>query len=93
MTIAQIEEKHDLIRTLKWLERIRGDYAKAIERIDKEGEHFTITGIGFESHNEGEVIHINPHRTINPRYIRNALSLAVKGLNEEIKQLKKEIER
>ena len=93
MTIGQIEKKYDRIRTLRWLEGIRDGYVKAIARIDKEGEHFTITGIGFRAHSEVEVIDINPHRSIHPNFLRNGLAHAVNELNEEIEQLKNEIEK
>ena len=93
MTIQEIEEKANKIRTYRWLEKIKQDYLDMIARIEREGEYFIVRGIVFSARGDTEKFDINPHRSINSRFISEGLMGAVRKLDEEISQLKEDIEK
>ena len=93
MNIAEIEQKAQQVSTYHWLEGIAETYRKAICRIDAEKEFFVVTGIKFECRNDGEVLNINPHRTIPYQAIREGLAIALASIKTEMAELKEKIEK
>ena len=93
MTIQEIEEKANKIRAYRWLEKIKQDYLDIIDRIEREGDYFIVRGIVFSARGDIENFDINSHRSIDSRFIHDGLMEAVQKLDEEISQLKEDIEK
>ena len=91
MTIEQIIEKNNQIKTLKWLEYIAQSYEDAVALIEKYPA-FTVTAIGYTCRGDGEVLNINPHRSLDNRIIAHALKEAAERVRIEANDLKAKIE-
>lgn len=76
---------------LRWLEHIAQEYKDDIALIEREWDHFTIVGVGYNARGDTSVMNFNPHRTIKPGYILDGLKEALKGLESDIEKIKEEI--
>lgn len=92
MTIREITEKYALVKRLNWLKRIKDEYESLLSTIKNEKEYFTITGISYTARGDEQDVEINPHFSIDTRFVHDGLIDAIKKLEEEIKRIKKEIE-
>lgn len=88
MKAEEYFEKH---KHLLWLEHISQEYKEDIAIIERELDHFTIVGVGYNARGDTRVMDFNPHRTIKPRYILDGLKEALQGLEIDIKKIKEEI--
>jgi len=93
MSIRELQVKIEQLRHLRWLEEIRKEYAAMTKYIENNGDSFCIIGIGYECRSEGQRFEVNPHRTLNNKYIIAALCEAVENLDQEIADLTAKIER
>ena len=91
MTIQEIEGKYALVNKLHWLKRIKDEYESLLSKIKNEIRYFTITGLSYTARGDEQDVEINPHFSIDTKFVRDGLVDAVKKLDEEIKRLKKEI--
>lgn len=92
MTIQEITVKYSLVTRLNWLKRIKDEYESILSTIKNERKYFTITGISYTACGDEQVVDINPHFSIDTRFVHDGLVDAIKKLEEEIKRIKKEIE-
>ena len=88
MKAIEYFEKHN---HLQWLEHIAQEYKDDIAIIEREWDHFTIVGVGYNARGDTAVMNFNPHRTIKPSYILDGLKEALQGLEIEIEKIKEEI--
>lgn len=81
------------IRHREWLEGISKEYEEMISFIEREHEHFRIYGLSYAARGDIRIFNINPHRTIPYTFILNGLKAALKDVNKEIAELKRELSR
>ena len=81
----------DKLRQLTWLQTIVCDYKNYIKVIKKGGEHFTIETIIYSCRGPGTPMRINPHRSIKAKFILDALTDAIRYVEDEVAGLKSEL--
>ena len=89
MKYDEIEKKVHLYRGLKGTAK---KYREMIDRIHAEKEDFRVEKIAYTTRGDIEYLNLNCHRTIPYHYIAEGLQDALVGIDEEIKQLKAELE-
>ena len=75
-----------------WLRRIQKDYTGYISFIEREKEYFRVSEIGYLARCDGRSFDLNPHRTIDCRFILEGLKDALEKVNAEIEECSKELE-
>ena len=89
MKYDEIEQK---VQSYRWLESIAKEYREMIDLINREKEHFKVEKIAYTARGDMQYLDLNCHRTIPWHYIADGLKEALTGIDEEIKQLKAELE-
>ena len=89
MKYDEIERK---VQSYRWLEGIAKDYRSMIDRINSEKDYFKVEKIWYTARGDMQHLDLNCHRTIPGHYIADGLKEALIGIDEEIKQLKAELE-
>lgn len=89
MKYDEIEQK---VQSYRWLEGIAKEYRAMIDRINREKEHFRVEKIAYTARGDMQYLDLNCHRTIPGHYIADGLKEALTGIDEELKQLKAELE-
>ena len=89
MKYKEIELK---VQSYRWLESIAKEYREMIDRINSEQEYFRVEKIAYTARGDMQYLDLNCHRTIPAHYIADGLKEALIGIDEEIKQLKAELE-
>ena len=89
MKYDEIEKK---VQSYRWLEEIAKDYRAMINRINAEKDYFRVEKIAYTARGDMQYLDLNCHRTIPWHYIADGLKEALIGIDEEIKQLKAELE-
>lgn len=89
MKYDEIEQK---VQSYRWLESIAKEYREMIDLINREKEHFKVEKIAYTARGDMHYLDLNCHRTIPWHYIADGLKEALTGIDEEIKQLKAELE-
>jgi hypothetical protein len=86
------EEIENKVQSYRWLEGIAEEYRAMIDRINAEQEYFRVEKIAYTARGDMQYLDLNCHRTIPGHYIADGLKEALIGIDEEIKQLKAELE-
>ena len=89
MKYDEIEQK---VQSYRWLESIAKEYREMIDRINAEQDYFTVEKIAYSARGDTQYLNLNCHRTIPGHYIADGLKEALTGIDEELKQLKAEME-
>ena len=89
MKYDEIEKK---VQSYRWLEEIAKEYRTMIDRINAEKDYFRGEKIAYTARGDMQYLDLNCHRTIPGHYIADGLKEALTGIDEEIKQLKAELE-
>ena len=89
MKYDEIEQK---VQSYRWLKSIAKDYREMIDLINREKEHLRVEKIAYTARGDMQYLDLNCHRTIPGHYIADGLKDALVGIDEEIKQLKAELE-
>jgi hypothetical protein len=89
MKYDEIETK---VQSYRWLEEIAKDYQTMINRINSEQDYFRVEKIAYIARGDIQYLDLNCHRTIPGHYIADGLKEALTGIDEELKQLKAELE-
>lgn len=89
MKYEEIEQK---VQSYRWLESIAKEYRAMIDRINAEQEYFRVEKIAYTARGDMRYLDLNCHRTIPGHYIADGLKEALTGIDEELKQLKAELE-
>ena len=89
MKYDEIEQK---VQSYRWLQGIAKRYREMINRIYAEKEYFRVDKIAYTARSDTQYLDLNCHRTIPYHYIAEGLQEALAGIDEEIKQLKAELE-
>ena len=89
MKYDEIEKK---VQSYRWLEEIAKDYLAMIKRINAEQDYFRVAKIAYMARCDMQYLDLNCHRTIPGHYIADGLKEALTGIDEELKQLKAELE-
>ena len=89
MKYDEIEQK---VQSYRWLKSIAKDYREMIDRIHAEKDYFRVEKIAYTARGDMQYLDLNCHRTIPGHYIADGLREALIGIDEEIKQLKVELE-
>ena len=63
-----------------------------IDRIHAEKDYFRVEKIAYTARGDIQYLDLNCHRTIPGHYIADGLKEALAGIDEELKQLKAELE-
>ncbi|MBQ8708852.1 MAG: hypothetical protein IJ523_12260 [Succinivibrionaceae bacterium] len=88
MKFEEIEKK---VSNYRWLKEIAESYRKMIVLINREEDYFSIHSMEYSARGDVEKLNINCHRSIPPKYIRAGLSEALKGIEQEMEQISKEL--
>lgn len=89
MKYDEIKQK---VESYRWLESIAKEYRAMIDLIQREQEYFRVEKIAYTARGDMQYFDLNCHRTIPGRYIADGLKAALIGIDEELKQLKEELE-
>ena len=89
MKYDEIEKK---VQSYRWLEGIAKEYRAMIDRINAEKDYFRVEKIAYTARGDMQYLDLNCHRTIPGHYIADGLKEALIGIDEELKQLKAELE-
>ena len=89
MKYDEIEKK---VQSYRWLEEIAKDYRAMIDRINREKDYFKVNKIAYTARGDMQYLDLNCHRTIPGHYIADGLKEALTGIDEELKQIKVELE-
>ena len=89
MKYDEIEQK---VQSYRWLKSIAKDYREMIDRIYAEKDYFRVEKIAYTARGDMQYLDLNCHRTIPGHYIADWLKEALAGIDEELKQLKAELE-
>jgi hypothetical protein len=89
MKYDEIKQK---VESYRWLESIAKEYREMIDLIQREQEYFRVEKIAYTARGDMQYFDLNCHRTIPGRYIADGLKAALIGIDEELKQLKEELE-
>ena len=89
MKYDEIEKK---VQSYRWLDGIAKDYREMIDRIQREQDYFRVEKIAYTARGDMQYLDLNCHRTIPWQYIADGLKEALTGIDEELKQLKAELE-
>ena len=89
MKYDEIEQK---VQSYRWLKSIAKDYREMIDLINREKEHLRVEKIAYTARGDMQYLDLNCHRTIPGHYIADGLKDALVGIDEELKQLKAELE-
>ena len=89
MKYDEIEKK---VQSYRWLESIAKEYRAMIDRINSEQDDFKVEKIAYTARGNMQFLDLNCHRTIPVHYIADGLKEALTGIDEELKQLKVELE-
>lgn len=89
MKYDEIEKK---VQSYRWLEEIAKYYRAMINRINAEQDYFRVEKIAYITRSDIQYLDLNCHRTIPWHYIADGLKEALTGIDEELKQLKAELE-
>ena len=89
MKYDEIEQK---VQSYRWLEEIAENYRAMIDRINSEQDYFKVEKIAYKARGDMRYLDLNCHRTIPWHYIADGLKDALTGIDEELKQLKAELE-
>ena len=89
MKYDEIEKK---VQSYRWLESIAKEYRAMIDHINSEQDYFKVKKIAYTARGDMRYLDMNCHRTIPYHYIAEGLQEALAGIDEEIKQLKAELE-
>jgi hypothetical protein len=89
MKYDEIEKK---VQSYRWLEGIAKEYRAMIDRINAEQDYFRVEKIAYTARGDMQYLDLNCHRTIPGHYIADGLKEALIGIDEELKQLKAELE-
>ena len=89
MKYDEIEKK---VQSYRWLEEIAKDYRAMIDRINREKDYFKVNKIAYTARGDMQYLDLNCHRTIPGHYIADGLKEAMTGIDEELKQIKVELE-
>lgn len=84
-------EYFEKMRRLRWLKDIAEDYAKHINLMESERDHYTIHAIHYSARGEGRVFQINSHFPIPAAALYEGLNKALWEVNEEITALTEEL--
>ena len=86
-----LEKLQTKIDHYKWLSDIADKYRNMIKLIESEKDFFVIYGFSYAARGDIRDFDINPNRTISNSYIKQGLEDAVKGVEQEIKELETEL--
>ena len=86
------EQQQQKQRAIDLLESIAKEYEEMIDRINAEQNYFTVEKIAYSARGDTRYLNLNCHRTIPGHYIADGLKEALTGIDEELKQLKAELE-
>jgi hypothetical protein len=86
------EEIKQKVESYRWLESIAKEYRAMIDLIQREQDYFRVEKIAYTARGDMQYFDLNCHRTIPGRYIADGLKAALIGIDEELKQLKAELE-
>lgn len=89
MKYDEIEQK---VQSYRWLEGIAKKYREMIDRIHAEKEYFRVEKIAYTARGDMQYLDLNCRRTIPYQYILEGLKAALICIDEEINQLKEELE-
>lgn len=89
MKYNEIENK---VLSYRWLESISKEYREMLDHISSEQEYFRVEKIVYTARGDMQYFNLNCHHTISGHYIADGLKEALIGVDEEIKQLKTELE-
>lgn len=89
MKYDEIKQK---VQSYRWLQSIAKEYREMIDRIHSEHDYFRVEKIAYTARCDMQYLDLNCHRTIPAHYIADGLKAALIGIDEEIKQLKAELE-
>ena len=89
MKYDEIEEK---VQSYRWLEGIAKEYRGMIDRIHSEQDYFRVEKIAYTARGDMKYLDLNRFRTIPAHYIADGLKEALTGIDEELRQLKAELE-
>ena len=89
MKYEEIEQK---VQSYRWLEGIAKEYREMIDIIQREQDYFRVEKIAYTARGDMQYLDLNYHRTIPGHYIADGLKEALTGIDEELKQLKEELE-
>jgi DNA-binding MarR family transcriptional regulator len=89
MKYDEIEKK---VQSYRWLEGIAKEYREMIDRIHSEQDYFRVEKIAYTARGDMKYLDLNCLRTIPVRYIADGLKEALTGIDEELRQLKAELE-
>lgn len=74
-----------------WLQGIADNYESMLKLIDKEKDYFTIYGLTYTARGDIRNFQVNPHRTIQYKYIYDGLKAELDVINAEIAECEKEL--
>ena len=85
------EEYIQKVRHLQWLKDIEKEYRTHAERLRKNNFDITIQSVNYTI--KGGLYHLdlNPHRSMEARYIYGGLTDALDRITKEIEDLQKEL--
>ena len=89
--MSRFEELRTKLNHYKWLSDIAARYHSMIQLIESEKDFFTIYGFSYAARGDVSLFNVNPHRTIPNSYIKQGLEDAVRGIEQEIKELETEL--
>ena len=89
MKYDEIEKK---VQSYRWLEEISKNYRAMINRINAELDYFRVEKIAYTARGDMRYFDLNCHRTIPAHYIADGLKETLTSIDEELKQLKAELE-
>ena len=85
------EEYLQKLRHLQWLKEIEKDYQGHAEILRKNNFDITIQSVNYTIKGGLYHLNLNPHRSMEPRYIYGGLSDALDRIRKEIEDLQKEL--
>ena len=88
MKFEEIEEK---VSSYRWLKGIADNYQKMIDLMEREQDYFRLYKMQYAARGDLQVFDINPHRSIPVKYLQDGLREALKGIDQELAQLKSEL--
>lgn len=92
MTERSFSKALELFRTLEWLKEIHTRYSEMLAFLN-EHDDVVIDSIHFRKNGDSEVFQLNRHRSIDRRYIIEALEDALAKLKAEMITLNDAIEK
>ena len=90
MKIEDIEEK---VRSYRWLKDIADNYRNMIATMEREKDCFRLYKFAYATRGDTEVFDINPHRSIPVSYLQAGINDALRGIEDEMRQLASELNK